>query len=62
MEICEDPLQLTANHTIRGELLSLYKINVAIAHYKKCSNPFIKNTTLCMLLIFKMHYQAGHEY
>lgn len=60
MEMCEEPLQLTANQTILGELLSLYKIIVVIAHYKKCSNPFIKNTTLCMLLIFKMHYQTGY--
>lgn len=62
MGICEYPLQLTANHTVLGELLSLYKINLVIAHYKECSNRFIKNTTLCMLLIFKIHYQMGHEY
>lgn len=43
--ICEDPRQLTANHTILGELLLLYKINLVIAHFKECSNPFIKNTT-----------------
>lgn len=62
MGICEDSLQLTANHTILGELLALYKINLVITHYKECSNPFIENTMLCILLIFKMHYQMGHEY
>ena len=58
----EYPLQRTANHAVLGELLSLYKTNLVIAHCKECSNCFIKNTTLCMLLIFKTHYQMGHEY
>lgn len=60
--ICERPVQLTANHTVLAELLSLYKINSIIAHYKKCSKLFIKGPGLCILLIFKMHYKLGHEY
>lgn len=60
--ICECPVQLTANHTVLAELLSLYKINSIIAHYKECSKLFIKSPVRCILLIFKMHYELGHEY
>lgn len=61
-EICEHPWLLTANHTVLGELLSLYKISLVIACYKECSNPFIKSTILRMLLIFKTHCQMDLEY